>query len=477
MPNCVLLWFRRDLRLQDNPAVTAALTAGCPILPVYIHDDAMETRPLGAASRWWLDKSLHVLHEELAAFESRLTIATGSAFVVLVDLCKTYNIKEIYASRTFDPIGDAMDEELSEALGDAGVNLRVFHNHLLVPPGETRTQGGDPFKVFTPYFNSLSKSGKFDIASMPANPQRPWPAPQTWPASLSIADLDLYPHPTRSGKDWSAGFTHFTPGERGARKALRHFLRENLRHYAEDRDRPDLDATSHLSPHLRFGEISPLRIVYELHKTVRAAPDLASQAKKFCAELAWREFSYDLLHQVPHLHDRNFRDRFDAMPWRDDESSFRAWRQGKTGYDLVDAGMQELWQTGYMHNRVRMICASFLTKHLLIDWRRGEQWFWDCLLDADPANNPASWQWVAGSGADAAPYFRIFNPITQAAKFDPNGQYRALYLGGDPSIYMQADKAGRPNALASRPPIVDHGFARQRALDAYHGYVQTHEPD
>jgi deoxyribodipyrimidine photo-lyase len=257
---------------------------------------------------------------------------------------------------------------------------------------------------------------------------------------------------------------------------LRQFLREGLADYANGRDRPDVNVTSRLSPHLRFGEISPHRILLELNKAVAANPRLSAPAAKFRSELAWRDFSYNLLHQQPRLHTTNFRDDFDSFPWRNDPVALRAWRRGETGYDLVDAGMKELWTTGHMHNRVRMIAASFLIKHLLIDWREGERWFWDCLLDADPANNPASWQWVAGCGADAAPYFRIFNPITQAAKFDPKGVYRARWLGGDLDSYVRADKAGTPNADPRRRPIVEHSFARQRALDAYQDR-NRHESD
>ncbi|EGF90588.1 deoxyribodipyrimidine photo-lyase [Asticcacaulis biprosthecium C19] len=269
-----------------------------------------------------------------------------------------------------------------------------------------------------------------------------------------MEDLALTPQKTSSGKNWAEGFSIFKPGEAGARGALRRFLASGLADYEDGRDRPDKDLTSYLSPHLRFGEISPRRILTELDKVVRSTPRLVAPAEKFRKELVWREFNYNILDLQPELHTRNFRDDFSTFPWQSSDKDFRAWARGETGYPLVDAGMKQLWQTGFMHNRVRMVCASFLVKHLLIDWRRGEQWFWDCLLDADPASNPGNWQWVAGCGADAAPYFRVFNPITQADKFDPDDIYRR--------------KFDKPRGTVPYPrPIVDHAFARERALDAY----------
>ncbi|MDI7774480.1 deoxyribodipyrimidine photo-lyase [Asticcacaulis sp. EMRT-3] len=470
MPAPVILWFRRDLRLQDNSAVASALALRVPILPVYIHDDDLETRSGGAASRWWLDKSLHVLDEELRGLSSRLIVLEGSATILLPYLCQTYSVKSVICSHTFDPRSEENDLRIIDELAAIKVCMERHNSTLLTLPCALKTQGGTPFRVFTPFFKALQAQGHDRIAMMPPALSDHWPLPDIWPDSLTIDDLGLRPRLPPSGRDWSAGFARFTPGERGARKALRHFLRHDLPGYAGHRDRPDLDVTSHLSPHLRFGEISPRRILFELDKHVAAQPDLAADAAKFRAELAWRDFSYNLLHQQPRLHDVNFREDFNDFPWRDNDPAFRAWCRGETGYDLVDAGMKELWRTGYMHNRVRMIAASFLVKHLLIDWRRGEQWFWDCLLDADPANNPASWQWVAGCGADAAPYFRVFNPISQAAKFDPHGHYRARYLDGDETQsdkYVKADKAGVPNANPKRSPVIEHAFARQRALDAY----------
>ena len=475
----VILWFRFDLRLHDHAGVQAALASNRPIIPLYIWDEQPATRPLGAASKWWLNLSLEALDADLRKHGSRLIIERGNRQVILAAMSKTYGVKTIHCSHTFDPQNEYNDEELADELKAAGIDLHRWNNTLLIPPGKLRTQSGHPFRVFTPFHKALLASGACDIDALPNLPERPWPQPSKWPDSLTVAELGLKPGLTSSGLDWSRGFDRFKPGEAGARGALRHFLKNNLQDYESDRDRPDLDATSHLSPHLRFGEISPRRILFETAIAAQADQRLVTGAAKFRAELCWREFSYGLLAQKPQLHTVNFRRDFDHCEWRHDDAQFRAWCRGETGYELVDAGMRELWQTGYMHNRVRMVTASFLIKHLLIDWRRGEQWFWDCLLDADPANNPASWQWVAGSGADAAPYFRVFNPLSQAEKFDPQGLYRLKYIHGYSHTHTPADHSKKASELLVKNnkfqnyphPIVDHAFARDRALQAYKNRV------
>lgn len=471
----VILWFRFDLRLHDHAGVRAALESGQPVLPLYIWDEDVATRPMGAASKWWLHRSLEALDADLRKQGSRLIIERGNSQIILASLSREFGVKTIYCSKTFDPKNEQYDEELADELAAAGLELKRLNTTLLSSPGALSTQGGTPFRVFTPFYKALLASGACDIAPLPSLPETLWPKPAEWPASLTVADLGLQPKFTPSGKDWSKGFSRFRPGEAGARGALRHFLKNHLQSYEINRDRPDLDITSHLSPHLRFGEISPQRILFETERAADADHRLQAGAAKFRAELAWREFSYSLLTQQPRLHEINFRRDFDQFDWRQDDRQFRAWCRGETGYELVDAGMRELWQTGYMHNRVRMVAASFLVKHLLIDWRRGEQWFWDCLLDADPANNPASWQWVAGSGADAAPYFRIFNPITQAEKFDPKGDYRGRYIQGYTHLCTgtnnsrkQAELFDKQDKASNYPqPIVDHAQARDRALETY----------
>lgn len=474
----VILWFRSDLRLHDHAGVLAALASGQPILPVYIWDESTATRPLGAASKWWLHRSLTALDSDLRRHGFRLVINLGNAQIILADLARKFKAKTIICSHTFDPETEIHDRHLIEALADIGVDLHRYNTTLLTLPNRLTTQAGQPFRVFTPFYKALQASGVCDVRLDSAPGPQEWPTPDRWPEGLELEALGLEPKLTPSGKDWSAGFEGFKPGEAGARGRLRSFLKNHLKTYAEERDRPDLGLTSHLSPHLRFGEISPQRLLFETVRAAEADPDLAAGADKFRAELAWREFSYGLLAQQPQLDRVNFRRDFDGFEWRDDDAGFSAWCRGQTGYPLVDAGMRELWQTGYMHNRVRMVAASFLVKHLLINWRRGEQWFWDCLLDADPANNPASWQWVSGCGADAAPYFRIFNPITQAEKFDPKGQYRAAYIPGFTqadarSIHMKkthdlTEKVDKSHHIPNYPqPIVDHALARERALAAY----------
>ncbi len=377
-----------------------------------------------------------------------MIIRSGDSHEILSAVIKNSTAKTVICSINFDVKSEEFDKLFDVA---PYVDFQRHNSTLIVPPGMVTTKGGTPFRVFTPFYRAAVDAGLFHPIDPGGLPRGDLRAPQQWPESLELDALGLNDTRTKSGADWAAGFDRFTPGEDGALQALEAFIEDHLMGYAHDRDRPDLDATSHLSPHLRFGEISPQRILYEIDKAVRDKRTLATSAEKFRAELAWREFSYGLLDQVPDLHTTNVRREFDAFPWLENDDGFHAWCRGKTGYALVDAGMRELWHSGYMHNRVRMVCASFLTKHLLIDWRRGEQWFWDCLVDADPANNAASWQWVAGCGADAAPYFRIFNPITQAEKFAPAGRYRAQWL----------DARNRPEQ------IIDHGHARNRALEAY----------
>ncbi len=353
-----------------------------------------------------------------------------------------------------------------------------MNSHLLAPANSLKTKTNSPYRVFTPFARAMVDSGATSVDKLSANPQGALKSPKTWPDTLSVKALPLDSR-TRSGADWAAGFGAFTPGEKGAHRALDHFIAHGLHTYADGRDRPDQDGTSRLSAHLRFGEISVRRVLYQIDNAARHDVRLREGAAKFRSEILWREFCYGLLMQQPRLHGVNFRRDFDDFPWLEDDKGFKAWTRGQTGYPLVDAGMRQLWRTGWMHNRVRMVVASFLVKHLLIDWRRGEQWFWDCLVDADPANNPANWQWVAGCGADAAPYFRIFNPISQAEKFDPKALYRSEFV---PEFRARTgdlfDGAGAGTANATYPkPIVDHDFARKRALGAFQDMRSHRELD
>jgi deoxyribodipyrimidine photo-lyase len=465
----VLVWLRDDLRLDDQPAIAAA--AGEPALYVYLHDEAA-SRPRGGASRWWLDKSLAAFAESLEKIGGRLDIVAGAASDVVPALAR--HADAVFWTRRYGA-GVETDKRIKAECQRLGVRAESFNGQLLREPWEVMTEAGAPFKVFTPFWRRSRELGPF-AAPQPA-PKRlnaaPWP--KDAPPRLALADLKLHP----SKPDWSAGLAQsWRPGEAGARARLRRFLDHALADYAEARDRLDLEATSRLSPHLSFGEISPRRVA--------AAAEAAAEkigahrgAEKFLSEIGWREFAYALLHQSPDLATKNWSPRFDAFPWRRDETALEAWRRGRTGYPIVDAAARELWTTGYMHNRARLISASFLCKHLGLDWREGEAWFWDTLCDADEANNPAGWQWVAGSGADAAPYFRVFNPVLQGEKFDPEGAYVRRWLPELARLdarFVHSPWKASSSALQAAglelgrdypAPIVDHDRARARALAAF----------
>ena len=469
--NVVLVWFRRDLRLTDNPALAAAVASGRRIVPVYILDDGAETRPIGAATKWWLDNSLRALASDLESRGSRLNLRAGDVEKTLQDLVAETGAAAVFWNRLYEPGQTARDARLKASLKSQGITVESFNASLLVEPWKVTTGSGGPFKVFTPFWRAAQPH--LELTQTPPAPAR-LNAPTAWPASEALASWKL--HPTKP--DWSEGFQIWTPGETGAQARLERFLEHGLSNYAEGRDHPSAEAVSRLSPHLHFGEIGPRQVWAAVDAAVHHAPGLSRNADKFKAELGWREFSHLLLFHEPKLPTENFKPAFDAFPWRDDHTAFEAWTRGLTGYPMVDAGMRELWTTGFMHNRVRMLAASFLVKHLLIDWRKGEQWFWDTLVDADLAANAASWQWVAGSGADAAPYFRIFSPVGQGQKFDAEGLYVRKWipeLARLPTAALHEPWTLDPSVLRSAGvtlgstyprPIVDHSFARQRALTA-----------
>ena len=462
----VILWFRRDLRLADNPALAHAVKTGRPILPVYILDQAFE---IGAASLWWLDKSLRALDASLQAIGSRLILRRGDGEAELRRLIDESGAGAVFMNRRFEPEAFTRDADIAQALEAEGVSCKGWNGTLLARPGSVLNGSGLPYKVFTPFNRAL-------LATAVAPPRSAGPDRLTTPPGPVSDDLDSWGlHPHRP--DWSVGFD-WTPGEAGAESALATFLARGLKSYSVGRDIPAEPATSRLSPHLHFGEISPWRAVAASRDAVSAGRVPAAEAEKFVAEIGWREFSAHLLHAFPQITDTAFRPEYDAMPWRDDLAGLEAWKRGKTGYPVVDAGMRELWTTGFMHNRVRMIVASFLVKHLLIDWREGERWFRDTLVDADLASNVQNWQWVAGSGADAAPYFRIFNPVTQGQKFDADGRYVRRWvpeLRGVPDRWLHAPWTAPAEVLRDARvrlggeyprPIVEHDAARKRALDA-----------
>ena len=465
----VILWFRQDLRLADNPALNNAVATGRPILPVYILDQGATAAPAGAASLWWLDKSLRALDATLRTRGSRLILRRGDSEAELRRLIDQTGADAVFLNRRFEPDAFARDADIAHALLADGIACTSWNGTLLARPGSVLNGSGQPYKVFTPFLKALLATS---VPSSPvAAPTRI--ATPAAPTSENLADWGL--HPTRP--DWSNGFD-WTPGEAGAEAALAVFVAHGLKSYSVGRDIPAEAATSRLSPHLHFGEISPWRAVEAARAAAAAGQVPVSEADKFVAEIGWREFSAHLLHAFPQMTDAAFRPEYDAMPWRDDAAGLEAWKRGRTGYPVVDAGMRELWATGFMHNRVRMIVASFLVKHLLIDWRAGEAWFRDTLVDADLASNVQNWQWVAGSGADASPYFRIFNPIIQGRKFDADGRYVRRWVPEVrkiPDRWLHAPWTAPPEVLRDAGvrlgsvyprPIVDHDLARQRALGA-----------
>ncbi len=469
------MWFRNDLRLADNPALHEASARGGPLLCVFILEEDNGLRALGAASRWWLHHSLAALGKDLERNGARLDIFAGNAGEIMPALAAAAGARALLFNRRYGASAARLDETIEKAVSGEGCEVATFNGRLLHEPWEIKTKAGGSYGVYTPFWKaSLEMKDPGEPAPRPRS-LKSEPYPISAPKRAALESLDLLP----TKPNWSEGWDDtWTPGEAGAAARLRVFLKSDLTDYAEERNRLASEGTSRLSPHLRFGEISPRTILAEIKKVETKAS--AKGAKVFLAEIGWREFDYHVLHHHPDVAVKNLHSNFDKMPWEKvAKTDLDAWKKGQTGYPVVDAGMRELWTTGYMHNRVRMITASFLIKHLLCDWRVGEQWFWNTLCDADPANNTLNWQWVAGSGADAAPFFRIFNPVTQGEKFDPEGEYVRRHvpelgkLKGkaihSPWTLSDADLAAAGIELGrSYPrPIIDHKIARQRALAAY----------
>ncbi len=449
MGSPTLLWFRQDLRLADHPALVAALERGGPVIPIYIEDFASE-KPWapGSASRWWLHHSLAALEKDLHRRGSRLIIRRGASGEVLQALARETGAEAVFWSRRYEPAVIARDAKIKTALLKSGFIADSFNSALLFEPWTLKTQSGTPYQVFTPFWKACLAAPE---PAAPLKAPTTLPSPEKWPASETLRDLALLPT-----LGWADGFEkEWTPGESGAHQALDQFLDAALFSYAQERDCPSKHGTSRLSPHLHFGEISPRQVWQAVSR--RSAQGCARGSFQggdvYLREIGWREFAYHLLFHFPQTTKTPLRLAFLKFPWVKDQKSEKAWQKGLTGYPIVDAGMRELWATGWMHNRVRMIAASFLVKDLLISWQEGAAWFWDTLVDADLASNTLGWQWTAGCGADAAPYFRVFNPTLQGEKFDPKGDYIRRWV-------PEVGTADYPK------PMVDHREARERALIA-----------
>ena len=478
MADPVILWFRQDLRLHDNAALTAAAESCRPVIAIYVLDDAACGRwAPGGSSRWWLHHSLQALGGSLSAIGSRLILRRGPTADVLLAIAAETGARALYCSRSYEPHAARMELAINAACSAAGIEVRRFSGALLMEPETLRNQSGAPFRVFTPFWRTVLSAGR---PRVPVLAPRHLTQPKRWPVSERLDTWHLLP----LKPDWAGGLrATWRPGEAGAAERLSTLIDHALPHYATARDCPDRPGTSMLSPHLHFGEISPRQCWHAVDLARERDPGLDGGANSFLREIGWREFSCHLLHHWPTLPEVPFRPEFAAFPWEPDGTRarlmFAAWSRGQTGYPIVDAGMRQLWQTGWMHNRVRMITASFLTKHLLVPWQTGQRWFWDTLVDADLASNAASWQWVAGSGADAAPYFRIFNPVLQGQKFDCNGDYVRHFvpeIARLPTKLLHApwtatdEQLGRAGVRLGQTyprPIVGHDDARRRALAAF----------
>ncbi|MEL6569161.1 MAG: deoxyribodipyrimidine photo-lyase [Pseudomonadota bacterium] len=469
------MWFREDLRLEDNPALSAAVATGGPVVCVYVYETAERgPRPLGGASKWWLHHSLAALTKSIADIGGQLILRSGESGDILQSIANDVGACAVFWNRRYDADGIATDTSIKASLKSDGLDVVSHNGRLLTEPWDIKTGGGGYYKVFTPYWKSVRAN---------------YNAPEYLTAPSALADFGLDSERLEdwgllpTSPNWAADFPDtWNPGEAGASARLTRWLDGPIDAYDDARNRPDIEmSTSGLSPHLRWGEISPVTIWRAVRERIdrgQFASDDAS-AMTFLSEIVWREFSYVLLFHNPELATENYNQDFRHMPWRDSDTDYRLWCTGQTGFPIVDAGMRQLWSTGWMHNRVRMIVGSFLTKHLLLPWQRGEDWFWDTLLDADPASNAASWQWVAGSGADAAPYFRVFNPITQGSKFDETGAYVRKWcpeLAGLPLKYLHSPWEAPKRVLVDAGvnlgedyphPMIDHKDGRQRALDAY----------
>lgn len=460
-----LFWFRDDFRLHNNLALFEAIKDARSTIFLYILDETVPiSEQLGAASKWWLHQSLKTLQQELHQKGLTLIFQKGDPHTILNKLIHDYKIDAIFWNRSYTPHAITRDTKTKADLKSQNIEVYTFPGNVLIEPFHIKNKSDKPYLVFTPFYKSY--------LTHPFLGEAPFNLPEILPKaihvthSLPLEDLNLLPQ----GFDWADKFfNYWIPGEKNANKRLQDFLNEDLQKYRLDQDLSQ--QTSLLSPYLRWGEISVRCLYHELMQLSINNPDLSSVIASFQRELIWRDFAYHLLYHFPHTITENQKTQFNSFPWIQNEIYFKTWIKGKTGYPIVDAGMRQLWQTGFMHNRVRMVVGSFLVKHLLIDWRKGERWFWDTLLDADLASNIMNWQWVAGSGADASPYFRIFNPLLQAQKFDPKLRYIKKWIPelrdvSDKAI-LEMDRLSERTKNAYPNPIVKHEDARKKALHAY----------
>ncbi len=460
----IIVWFRRDLRLQDNPALHHALAQGDEVLPIYIYAPQEEApwQP-GYASRWWLHYSLQALDMALRAKHSRLLFFKGNSLAILQHLIQITQAKAVYWNRLYEPTIIARDKIIKTALQSAGVIAQSFKGALLHEPWCIQTQAGKPYQLFTPFWQT---GQRFLVSELPLTVPDIFKAPQQWPNSLNLLALKLLASDNSSHEfAWT-----WQPGEAGAWHRLQKWCSGPLSHYAQQRDFPCMDGVSRLSPHLHFGEISPRQILGAVEYALQHLNSQVRSVQYYERQLFWREFAHHLLYHYPHSPKQPLRPQFNDFPWRTNyQDLLEAWQQGKTGYPLIDAGMRELLTTGWIHNRVRMVVASFLTKNCAVPWQHGADWFWEHLVDANLANNTLNWQWVAGCGVDAAPYYRIFNPLLQSTKFDPDGEYLRRWL---PELaHLPPQHRHRPWLAKPKPnypiPIIDYVQSRREALSAY----------
>ena len=452
--NTTLVWFRRDLRTADHPALAWASGEGREAVPVYVHapDEEAPWAP-GGASRWWLHQSLAALADELQALGLGLTHLAGDSAAELARAARACGASSVAWNRALEPHLAARDETVAASLRDAGLEVAMFESGLLQAPDRLLKDDGTPYRVYTPFAKRLRQ--RLDEAPAPITPPAPAALGEPLPGDLGLDALGLL-----DDSPWHAKLAdHWRPGEAAAWDHLEAFLDDAIAAYDHRRDQPGVPGTSRLSPHLHFGEITPVQVLARLLPHLDAAPGKAKGAERFLSELLWREFAHHVLWHFPDSPARSLNARFEQGFWRNDARLLELWQRGRTGIALVDAGMRELWETGWMHNRVRMVVASFLTKQLGLDWRLGAAWFWDTLVDADLANNTLGWQWVAGCGVDAAPYYRIFNPDLQAEKFDAAAHYRHSWL---PETYRREPPS----------PVVDLRAARNAALERYQHQIK-----